>query len=177
MPNVIRLAGWFCLILGGVAACSQPATATLSSIPDGTMANAEALFSRLVGIESFNLLVGLEQHSALPTSAAGYHLRIFNKTGNSLTFPPDFGLRVFAYSAQDGQWVELEDNTQSLNTAPIILDPKGGFLPDNYTVTSPKLPPNHDSSLIRVLVVGQVIEEGTPTPTVAAAYLDIPLAP
>ena len=99
-------------------------------------------------------------------------LLLRNRSTAQITFPPDFGSRVYAFSEESGDWHEIENRGHYIPAdKDIILNARGELPRDEAGV--PFLPMVDDASSysrVLVVVVGR-LETGESV----GAYLDIPL--
>lgn len=102
-------------------------------------------------------------------------LDIVNISDNQITTGSDFEARIFVYT--DNGWVEVK-NKESYEYEVLTLDPAEGYDPlkSVATVIFPELPDYSVTSYIRILVFGNLIENGQKTKRVGS-YIDLELHP
>ena len=88
-----------------------------------------------------------------------------NRSQNYISFPTDFGLRIFAYLDEEMVWVEVENSITYLPPdKPIVLASKGE-VPFNQTVSRvwPVMINAVDAAYLRIMVSSNVLKENGPT--------------
>lgn len=105
-------------------------------------------------------------------------LYIENQSENYVQFPPDNNLHFFAYNADDDSWEELENLSTYSPDIPRILYPKshGKYRPMTVSF-SPYISNTTTPVTIRVVVFGEISQDGTLTGEQVGAILDIRLSP
>lgn len=107
------------------------------------------------------------------------HLLLENRSQNYISFPTDFGLRIFAYLDEEMVWVEVENSITYLPPdKPIVLASKGE-VPFNQTVLRvwPVMINAVDAAYLRIMVSGNVLKENGPTDQQVAAFIEVELKP
>lgn len=136
---------------------------------------------------SFHNLVPIEMNTNIqfvnPPNINGFKIGDFvdlgleNKNGNLIKFPNDYGIKILSYKAIDDTWNEISNDVHYSEGSPQI-SPKGTNSPGIVVVSfSPKLDDTGKPIEIRVVVVGTIYENNTPTETKTGAYIDITLQP
>jgi len=98
-------------------------------------------------------------------------LAINNHSSNAIWFPPDFNIRLFIL--EENTWVEIYDSLIPSGDVTVFPADEGGI---GLLVFKPSIP-IEEISLLRVVIVGNIIETGKPTLSLVGAFLDIPLPP
>jgi len=101
-------------------------------------------------------------------------LDIQNTSMECIVFPHDFGVHIYANI--NGSWLEIPNSVQYPNQEDIILDPKGSFFSDSGTVVHPiisSINKNSNPIRIRVVIVGRLCKDGTPTEKQVGGYIDL----
>jgi len=98
-------------------------------------------------------------------------LAINNHSSNAIWFPPDFNIRLFIL--EENTWVEIYDSLIPSGDLTLYPADEGGI---GLLVFKPSIP-IEEISLLRVVIVGNIIETGKPTLSLVGAFLDIPLPP
>jgi hypothetical protein len=99
-------------------------------------------------------------------------LLLRNQSTAQITFPADFGNRVYAYSEESGDWHEIENRSHYVpEDKDVILNARGKLPQDETGVwLLPMVDDASSYSRVRVVVAGR-LETGESV----GAYLDIPL--
>ena len=99
-------------------------------------------------------------------------LLLRNRSTAQITFPPDFGNRVYAFSEESGDWHEIENRGHYIPEDKDVILNAWGELPQDETGISflPMADDASNYSRVLVVVVGR-LETGE----TSGAYLDIPL--
>jgi len=100
-------------------------------------------------------------------------LEIRNISDNQITSGPDFGIRVFI--RLDKKWVEVKNNAIYQNY-PYTLEPGKGYESSAATMVMPDLPDYSTAYDVRIIVVGNLVENGKDTKKVAS-FIDLKLTP
>lgn len=100
-------------------------------------------------------------------------LILVNNSQEEIRFPYDFGVRIFKHTDAKG-WIELKNLYNYYDLDPIIVDPrdeKGAYAAQ--LLFYPDLRESENVEQIRVLVVGEIYQNGNPTGEKVGAYIDM----
>jgi hypothetical protein len=102
-------------------------------------------------------------------------LEIWNSSENLITCDPDSGLRIFVPT--DAGWMEIKNKERYLYES-IELEPTENYDPFKAVATyvRPDLPDYSVTSIIRIYVVGELLDDAEGSRKVAS-YIDLKLTP
>jgi hypothetical protein len=124
----------------------------------------------LEGINDVNHSITLQDPLVLDVDNM-LSLAINNHSSNAIWFPPNFNIRLFIL--EENTWVEIYDSLIPSGDLTVYPADEGGI---GLLVFKPSIP-IEEISLLRVVIVGNIIETGKPTLSLVGAFLDIPLPP
>ena len=107
------------------------------------------------------------------------HLLLDNCSQNSISFPADFDLRIFAYLDEEMVWVEVENSVTYLPPdKPSVLASREE-VPFNQTVllVRPVMTNAVNATYLRIMVSGNVLEENEPTDQQVVSFFEVELKP
>jgi len=104
-------------------------------------------------------------------------LMIRNVSDYDLIFRKDFNARIFI--SDNNQWIEVKDKVAYSDLEDIVLKPDKNF--DPFKVGSLILLPDligyTDKIVLRIFVIGNMIQDGQKSSEVIATYIDVTLYP
>jgi hypothetical protein len=166
----------FILSIGLTACKSDPLQLQISQTPIEKQNPAIDMNTKIV----LGIPLDFNTHKPLEFSVRDrIDLYIENQSENYIQFPPDNNLHFYAYNADNDSWVELENLTTTyFPDTPRILYPKSH---DKYrpmrTSFHPYISNTTDPITIRVVVFGEISQDGTLTGEQFGAYMDLQLQP
>jgi hypothetical protein len=104
-----------------------------------------------------------------------------NLTDQEIFFQTGFGIRLFII--RDEKWVEILNNDEYYGKAPLLqgIGSQQAMLGGIPTGVRPALPPNvreaEHQELLRIMAVGELMDKGKKTGTLAGSYIDVLLMP
>lgn len=106
------------------------------------------------------------------------NLSLENFSQYKIVFPSDFGLRIFTFNDQSMSWDEIGNNANYFPTGNRQISPKGTDLPGVILIGLQPTVLNEGKPVdVRVIVVGRVAQNGTPTNEQVGAWVDVTLQP
>ncbi len=161
-------------LLISLAACSNKASkqkedsfTKLLPIPTGDM-NDEIKLS----------LPGLERGFYKPKIGEFITLVLNNQSNKTIVFPADYGLKMYLYNNEKQTWIEVK-NLEKYSTEEYkqVSPIDEGSLSQILVSALPSLDKTSDPIDMRVMVIGTIYKDGTPTDKQVGAYTDITLQP
>jgi len=154
--------------------CSKQSKASVSEL--------EKQFSTAFPLDDMNksLQIALESKTASFTPGSEIDLIVYNKSPYSLCFDNSSRMRLLG-SPDNLQWAEVKNAITY--SATMILSPKGTVLLDTqYTWVRPILDQSslnvqQTDILLRIVIVGEVMEKENRTGKKVGAYVDVVLKP
>jgi hypothetical protein len=109
------------------------------------------------------------------TIGYSFDLLLENTSEHQVWFPQGYGLRVFSYSEDSKEWIELQNRVEYVSGIEDILDPhgKGNWLA--VVSANPEITKSIEPVSVRILVVGEIFTGGRPTGEQVGAYIDVSL--
>lgn len=106
-------------------------------------------------------------------------LTLENLSTDRIVFTNDFGLKIFFFDQQANEWQEIRNSAIYIPEGNPRLSPKGADNPFGVTgIPFVAAASNCEISIeVRVVVIGEVYEDDTPTGVSAGAYIDVTLIP
>ena len=161
-------------LLISLAACSNKASK-----------QKENLFTKLLPISTGDMndeiklsLPGLERGFYKPKIGEFITLVLNNQSNKTIVFPADYGLKMYLYNDEDQEWIEvknLEKYSPEENKQVSPIDE--GSLSQLLVSALPGLDKTSNPIDLRVMVIGTIYKDGTPTDKQVGAYTDITLQP
>ena len=156
-------------LLTTILGCSSP----LESIPN----NIEENFLAIVPVSNMNdnLLIEVEGNQEQFQPGSEIRILIYNNSSQSIFLAEDPFLKIF--TIKEGDWVEVKDEITRFGSQ--VLSPKGTILLDqSYTRAKPALTRGEmNSNLkdlpVRIVVVGEIMENDVRTGELVGAYVDV----
>ena len=135
-------------------------------------------FKQIVPELELNTAIRLLISDQLPnefTIGSSFDLLLENISEHQVWFPQGYGLRVFSYSEDSKEWMELRNRVEYVAGIEDILDPhgKGNWLA--VVTANPEITKSIEPVSVRVLVIGEIYNDGNPTGEQVGAYLDVSL--
>jgi hypothetical protein len=102
-----------------------------------------------------------------------------NRSNERLWFPsPGYGAQIFVYSKPTGEWQKVKDLSIYMSESENILVPKGeGINWRDWVGVTPDLSDTSGAVTVRVVVIGKVYRDGSPTDEKMGTYIDVKLKP
>jgi hypothetical protein len=106
-------------------------------------------------------------------------LLIYNKSPHSILFTGDSHMRLF--TARDGEWLEVKN--EITYSGAMILSPQGTPLLDlSNTGIKPAfdeelIDNNKNNMLLRIVMIGEILENDVETGELVGAYVDVSVSP
>ncbi|MDX9865912.1 MAG: hypothetical protein RBT34_14005 [Anaerolineaceae bacterium] len=149
------------------------------SANNGSYINREEIFNELVNFEEdcnksiqLTLLDDPKEIESKELSLVG--LIIDSK--NQIWFTYNFGLRLFFYSEEKDEWIEVENKfNYSASSGPHILEDDKNFATETTLMILPILQSESNISELRVYVEGAIMQSGQQTDERVCAFIDIPI--
>lgn len=140
----------------------------------------ESAFQSLMQVSHINDFVRLSAPVELSNDfklGSTVDLLLENTSGKYVSFSPDYGVRILAYSEERQDWEDVPNAISYLGDSLDILGPRdeGNWMA--VVTVVPRLPDASEEIDIRVVVIGEVLERGSPTGDKAAAFIDLTLIP
>ena len=107
-------------------------------------------------------------------------LLVINLSEQDICFPTGFNAQIFMYHEETNQWLEIEDQLIYANEKDIIvkpLDKETGLKNSHSFSLYPDLSDLEPPVELRIVIVGNICEEGTITDEKVGAYLDVIFPP
>jgi hypothetical protein len=105
-------------------------------------------------------------------------LALYNNSKDLVKFPSDFGIRIYQYNNNDGDWTEIKNLGNYIPEGNRQVSPKGDNSFGQILISAfPDLPLTSDPIEIRVCVIGTIYHDGLSTNKLVGAYIDITLQP
>lgn len=161
-------------LLISLAACSnkvskqkEDAFLKLIPIPMGDM-NDEVKLS----------LPGLERGFYKPKIGEFITLELNNQSNKVIVFPADYGLKMYLYNNEDQTWIIVKNLEKYSPEENKQISPLGeGSLSQLLVSALPGLDKTLNPIDMRVVVIGTIYKDGTPTDKQVGAYTDITIQP
>ena len=171
-------ARWFTRLL----ACSLALFVAVACSPPGEIdSNRDAAwrtYSDQLAVRDWNDTIEVSPADALPGAASDgvVDLLVTSRSDEEIWFPPGYGTILLTYSQDDNKWEEVENLVTYLGNGDTI-EPQQSEGSNWVAVASvaPALDFN-DVSLLRVLIVGHVVRDGTVTEETVGGYVDVELS-
>jgi hypothetical protein len=100
-------------------------------------------------------------------------LTLENISSEDIVFQADPLIFIF----NGNEWLPVEDGLHFPQPRKIKIPPKNESDPSILPIVCWPQLQNHDETVIRIVVVGNIIQNGNPTDKQVGAYIDIPLIP
>ena len=152
---------------------------TISCI-DKSTSRKEELFKRKVPIENINKKIRLSPwEPKKPRIGEPIDLILDNKSSNIITFTRDYGLKIFTYEYDIEEWMTIENELIYTPNENILLFPKSinKYKSREIVDLSPVIHDKEKPIFIRIVVIGNVINNGEITAEQVAAFTDILVSP
>lgn len=105
------------------------------------------------------------------------YFQILNKSTKNIWFPADSNNQVLIFNKETGDWRGVINTVEFQGKGDLIV-PKGkGGLSDSFTIVKPELEKDGKAIKIRVVVTGNIVENGAATDEAVSAYLDLVIQP
>jgi hypothetical protein len=147
-----------------------------SNQPNVNTSALEENFSKLVPLTDMNESLQLAVDTDRPAFQPGeIGLVIHNQSPYFLSFDSETHIRLLG-SRDRMHWEEV--NNALTYSGEMQLSPKGTILLDiDYTVVKPILDQSNSDILLRVVLVGEIMKDDTPTGEEVGAFVDVVLQP
>ena len=157
-------------------------TTFISGCGSPPLSNKEQEFANIISIpyDDLNDMLRLTIPRGLDDFKIGNSIdvELVNDSRDIILFSSDFGINLFTYDVTTDKWVEIKNLVEYLPVGDYELHPMSNDSLDGPVISVyPELQDFTQSITIRVLIVGEVIREGTPTNVFAGSYIDITLSP
>jgi hypothetical protein len=148
---------------------------------DSVSKDMEKQFLDIVPVTDMNKSLQLEVYGDQKTFGLGHDipLLIYNKSSHRILFTKDSRIKLFMI--QDAAWLEVEN--EIIYTGSTLLSPQGTPLLD---LTNTWAKPAFDKDmikngkeevLVRIVMIGEIIENDVGTGKFAGAYIDVHITP
>jgi hypothetical protein len=99
------------------------------------------------------------------------------KTKDHIAFARDYGVRLFL--KEDNKWIEIKnETTYDISLPEMVIIPAEGYLvKDGAAGVTPYYPSLKKETLLRIVIVGKVVQNGKVTEEKTAAFIDVYLEP
>jgi hypothetical protein len=152
----------------------------LASCSNKIKSDKETAFSELFPEVSFNkeFRQTVVRNEINQKNGPSIYLRLENLSSSIIVFPEDFGVKIFTYSKEQKEWLELRnDSVYITNTIPMLKPKNQGPLRFMGVPLSPVIEGTGHEISIRIVVVGTVYEDDKATDRLTGAYTDLTLSP
>ena len=173
MENKYKFLVVFYFTLFIVTGCEIKPSAPSNAVEE----NFQAIFPQVAMGDSFQLNVVADETTPTPNSEI--RLSIINKSTHFISFPPDSDVKLFVL--KDSEWVEVRNKITYSGL--LQLYPQGTLLKDTRTswvhpVLDDNMMDNEKKEiLLRIVMVGEIVEEDVYTGVLVGAYVDVFLVP
>lgn len=158
-------------------ACSTPSVlsskeeAFLQIFPEGTFSGNDLLELRVVTFsDSERILIG-----------ETISIWIENISHKTIVFPADYGSKIFSYDDSVNTWWEVEDETIRSAEREITIYPETDLSKEHINSTGfsihPVLVNSGKSITVRVVVIGEILEDNELSGRKIGSYIDIVFEP
>jgi hypothetical protein len=105
-----------------------------------------------------------------------YFILVSNNASNSISFPIDYGIRLFHYDGYE--WHEILDRMKHISAKDfVVLHPKGQLLSQRDFSIAPDLPAQSQPLTIRVVVIGHMLSSDGSLGEEVSGYIDVEWRP
>jgi hypothetical protein len=109
--------------------------------------------------------------------AQGYDFFVYveNISKDSIWFTNDLGIRIYQYDEDKAAWINVRNKVIYSGDSG-VLEPKGMETPPIMgQIASPDLPKGNEGKIVRVVVLGKIYRDGSPTDEPVGGWIDVTL--
>lgn len=162
-----------CLFLVVLPSCSKHSQSTSEKIKEN--------FQTIVPITDMNKSLQVEVYGGEKNfqSDSAIHLRLHNKSPHSIFFPLDSHIKLLMLS--DAKWVQVKN--EMTYSGLLQLAPQDTPLLDSNTTWVKPIPGEKiirnakENILLRIVMIGEIMENDIHTGTLVGAYVDVYITP
>lgn len=175
MKQVTIKVRYILLLIFLLSSCSQQSTAGSQEL--------EQQFAEVVPISDMNksLQIILSTEETSFKAGSKIDIKIYNKSHHYLYFDNDTDVKLLG-SLDQTHWMELEDGITDASSD-MILSPQGTILLDDQEsrvipiIDPTELNTHSDGVLVRIVVIGEIMENDVLTGKKVGAYVDVIVQP
>jgi hypothetical protein len=105
-------------------------------------------------------------------------LTLENFSKDKIRFPGDYGIKIYSYNNISNSWEVIGNDITYFPLGNPQVSPKGTDFPGIIGISAVPMIVNEGKPVdIRVIVIGSVVRDGTPTSEQVGAYVDLTLQP
>jgi hypothetical protein len=135
-------------------------------------------FSTIAGVnvQHYLNIINLSKSPVRPNTTIT--LEIANETLDCVVFPYNFGVKIFIF--QNKGWVEIPDNIEYADHYDIVLAPRGRLDADTLVAIRPDyttISTLSKGQVLRIVLIGSLCINGTPSNQTTADYIDLSIEP
>jgi len=133
-----------------------------------------------MGVQDWNesLEVSLPDPVGDPLVGETVHILIMNRSDRLIEFPLGYGAKALLYSQEEHSWIELTNEMDYVGEED-VLEPRESPASNWVAQVSvrPAVPSVKEETILRLLVIGNVVSTGPSTEERVGAYIDLNISP
>ena len=149
----------------------------ITACSSNELAKKETTFEEMFPGQDMNKKLKLTVEYVSGPMALGYDffLHVENISKDSIWFTNDLGIRIYKYDEDNAAWNEVHNKVTYSGDSGVLF-PKGMDAPPIMSqIASPDLPKGNEGKSVRVVVVGKIYRDGSPTDETEGGWIDVTL--